>query len=398
MTTPSHSTRWDIVALAIGCGIAASLQVGKVPSALPILRHDLNLGLVGAGWIASIFNATGATIGVLAGVVADRLGRRALLLVGLALLALGSLCGAASPAAAALFGSRILEGLGFVAVVVAAPSLIAEAAAAKDQRLALGTWGIYLSTGMGGMMLLTPPLLGRLGWRGLWLAEALLLVALLPLVAWRTRPAAWSGRPGRPATGWADLGHALRRPGPWLLALSFGLYTIQWFAMMNWLPTFLIERVGLGLGAAAAASGAVVIVNAPGNLCGAWLLQRGLPRWALIATAQLVMAAAAQAVFADAVPAATKIAAALGFSFLGGLLPAACLSGVPAHARSPAEIGAVNGLLIQGSNLGTLLGTPAMAALVTWRGGWQQSAWLLLVAGTLGAGVALGVRAVERWR
>ena len=55
----------------------------------------------------------------------------------------------------------------------------------------------------------------------------------------------------------------------------------------------------------------------------------------------------------------------------------------------------MNGVIVQGSNLGHLAGPPVLAALVSWSGGWDNSGGLLLGAGVVGAGLALLVRRVE---
>ena len=79
--------------MALGAGILAGFQVGKVPPALPVLRQDLGLGLVTAGWLTSIYYAIGAAVAVAVGLLSDRAGPRRLMLLGVAFLGVGSLLG-----------------------------------------------------------------------------------------------------------------------------------------------------------------------------------------------------------------------------------------------------------------------------------------------------------------
>src|SRR6185312_5113119 len=180
-------TRWLVVWALILAGVVAAFQIGKVPVALPVLRAELGLGLVGAGWVVSMFNVLGALVGALVGAAGDQIGHRRAVLAGLMLSGAASAIGAAAPDAAVLLATRFLEGLGFMATVTAAPALIARMARRADQRLAFGFWSGYMPAGSALMMLASPPLLAASGWRGLWLVNAALMLAAALLTAVVTR-------------------------------------------------------------------------------------------------------------------------------------------------------------------------------------------------------------------
>jgi len=385
------ATRWSVVVVAIASGIAAALHVGKVPPALPALREELALGLVAAGWVASIFNLIGATLGLASGLVADRVGARRCLLAGLLLLAGGSWWGAGVDSGAALRATRVVSGVGLLVVAVSAPRLIVASAAARERGLALGAWSVYMPAGLAIAMLSAPAVMPGLGWRGLWQVHAGVVALVLVVVI------AATGAVSARAVAARGIGTAaLRRPGPWLLAAAFACYTIQFFAVMTWLPTFLVESQGESAAAAALLGALVVAANVLGNLAGAWLLHREVARWRLIATAYVVMAACAAGVFSPIAPAALKVPLAAAFGGFGGLLPAAVLGAASAHAPSRDHVATVNGLIVQGSHVGTVLGPPVFAALVAALGGWERS-WVLMVGfGLLGLGVSAAIRAVER--
>jgi len=390
-------TRWGVVALALGAGIVAAMQVGKVPPALPDLRADLALGMVMAGWVASVFNATGAAFGAVAGIVADGAGYRRAIMVSLVLLALASFAGGLAADGPLLLLARAVEGVGFVTISVAAPALILRATAPRDQRLALGLWGTWMPAGMAVMMLAAPLVLGAYGWRGLWLVNSGLILLFLALLAGATRNL--GGLPGAVAArrrDWSDVRQAFTRPGAWLLAGCFSTYSIQWYAIMAWLPTFLVETQGRSVAAAAAMGALVVAVNVPGNLLGGWLLHRRAPRWLILVSVSASMGVLGLGIFSAWTPVSLKYGLALALSFIGGMLPASIFTGVPQHAPSPDQAGAVNGIIVQGSNLGSLSGPPAFAALVAMIGGWQASSWLLALAASLGVMIALAIRSLEK--
>ena len=375
----------------IASGVAASLHVGKVPPALPALREELALGLVAGGWVASIFNLIGATLGIASGLAADRLGARRVLVAGLLFLVAGSVWGAAVDSGTALLATRVLSGLGLVTVAVAAPGIIVAVTPPRDHGLALGAWSIYMPAGMAIAMLSAPFVLPGLGWRGLWLLHAGLTVMVLVVVLAAIRGASGGTSPPRRIN--AD---ALRRPGPWLLAAAFGCYTVQFFAVTTWMPTFLVESHGSTREAAALAGALVVAANILGCLVGAWLLHRDVARWKLLAITFLVMTPCAVGAFSAVLSPGLTVALAAIFSAVGGLLPAAVLAGTAAHAPTRDHVATVNGFVVQGSHVGVVVGPPVFAAFVASLGGWEQG-WMLMAAlGIAGLGVTAGIRAVER--
>lgn len=376
-------TEWRIVIAAIGAGIIGAAHIGKVPAALPLIRNELNLDLVAAGWVVSIYSATGMALGMLIGVFADRVGHRALALAGVVLMGAGSALGSAADGAWFLLLSRFLEGLGFVIAVVTAPSLIAGAVGPAHRRFAFGLWGSFMSTGMGAMLLASPLVLSLWGWRGAWLVMAAVSFAWALHMAFALRGVVPAPRsPGRGAHPWHDLAVTASAPGPWLLAICFGCYTLLWTALMVWLPTFLVEQRGAALGSAALLTVVVVLVNLPGNVIGGWLNQRGIPRWRLIALVGALFMVVGPLIFLDLLPDAARFALALAFSFFGGFLPSSVLGAAPVFSPSPAQIGTTNGLLVQGSHLGQFSGPPLVAAAVAFFGGWQAGAWIFAGFGT----------------
>ncbi|UUX48722.1 MFS transporter [Nisaea acidiphila] len=399
MTAPDERTRWDIVTLAVGAGVIAALQVGKVPPALPELRTDLGLTLVGGGWLASLLHLFAALFAIGMSMATDRVGPARLLVVSMLVMAAGSALGALSGSTALLFAGRALESLGFLGASISAPTLIVAAAVPRDRSLALGIWSAYFPVGAAIAMVAAPIFLNGPGWRGLWLADAAICLAVAVLLAILVRPAHWPDVPGpRRGRGLRDVAETLRLPGPYLFALSFFLYACAIFALMTWMPTFLLERLGYSLESAALIGALVVLVNVVGNLGAAWLMHRNVPRWSIIAISFLGVLGTAWFVFAGTAPDALRVPAAVAMSCICGVLPAACLSGAPAHARSSAEVATCSGVVVHGSNLGNLLAAPIFATVVTYFGGWSNGHLPMIGLGIAGLAVTVLVRAVDRER
>ena len=160
------------------------MQIGKAPPALPFIRDEMGIGLVGAGWIASAILMVGAGVGATLGFIADRRGHRFMLVVGLLALLLGLLGGGFSPSFWILLVSRIVESVGYILVVVAGTPLVMSASSARNMRISLTIASTYFSFGTFVMMIAAPFTITALGWRGLWhVNAAIVLMVLIALLA-----------------------------------------------------------------------------------------------------------------------------------------------------------------------------------------------------------------------
>ncbi len=395
---PAAETRWTVVLLAVSAGIVVAFQIGKLPSAIPALQSALSLSLVEAGWVLSLVYAVAAAIGAVTGVCADRWGVRRMALVGLMATGAGTLTGGLSDGLTMLLASRLLEGLGAVTVLVASPALILRATTRRHLGLAMGFWGTFMPTGIAIMILLTPPLLSLGGWRGLWIANAALVWLFATGFWWGTRktPDGASMARGIPSP-WAELAAVLRRAGPWLLALLFSIYAAAFLPITAFLPKYLIETYRYDPGSAAIFVAIIIWANAAGNLTGGWLGHRGAPRWLLIAIALLTMGVTGWLTYADGFGVVARLFFALTFSYVGGLLPASVFGSVTRHAPDRSRIAGMNGLILQGTNIGQLASPPLFALLVA-MGGWAQGPWLTVVLCAAGILFAVLLRRVEHRR
>ncbi len=396
---------WAIAA-ALGGGLAVALNIGKVSVALPTLRAEVGLSLVQAGWVSSMLTSVAVVAASLVGMWVGRWGAWRMVMAGLLL------CSAASVAAgllaaswSALLVSRFLEGLGFMLVAVACPALVTEVSSPQHRRFALALWSSYMPLGAGLAMAASPLLLPALGWRGLWLVtSAGLLVSAASLWAQRhhfaqhpsQRRVQQPGKAGAdPVAFFAPVREALAQPLPWILALAFGMWAIQHFALIIWMPTYLREVRDVGAAPAAWLTAVMLIACVPGNLLGGSLVQRGVPRGWLIVAGEAAAGLGALVYTAEALPDAWRYAAAVGVSFAGGLIPAAVMASSTSLARTPQQIGTLQGLYLQGAQLGQFVGTPAIAAVVSAQGQWSASLAVTGGASVLGVGLGLLAQRIE---
>ncbi len=389
-------TRWGIILLAISAGIVIAFQIGKVPASIPTLQRELRLSLVDAGWTISLLYSFAAVTGLATGALADRLGARRVAVFGLLTAGVGSVIGGFADGLAGLLASRVVEGVGAVAVLVTAPGLILRAVQPKDMRLAMGLWGTFMPTGIAIMLLLTPVLLATIGWRGMWFANAGIVVAFSAWLWAGTRATPDPPLPSGPRPGlWRDATAVLRRPGPALLAGIFGLYALTYLCVTAFLPKFLIQAHGWDAAAAAIATALIIAANAAGNLIGAWLSHRGVARWLLIAIGIGTMGVTAWFIYQPWLSDSARIAVAFTFSLVGGLLPASVFASVQMYAPQPDKVAGVNGLILQGTNIGQLMGPPLFAMIVA-ASTWGDGSWLMVGVAALAIVLAVTLGRVER--
>ena len=396
---PVAHTRWGVVAVTIFASVFVGYAVGKVPPTIGLISAEFALDRVTAGWLASIFFAFGAGFGVLTGMTGARVGARTLLLTGTLVLVLSGVAGALATSAAVLLAVRVFEGISFAAIVSSAPKITFDAARPGDRNLALGIWSGYMPGGMALAMVVAPFLAESLGWRSLWwLCAGAAAVAAL-LVAVGTTRRRWPEQPSRDAGAgfdWAGAKATVPVGALWLYSGAFLLFTVQWFAVAAWLPTFLTETQGRGPIGAALFSALVVGVNVTGNFAGGWLMQKRVPRFVLVGAANAIMAVTGMLILAGFVPDEAKIPLAIIFSAGSGVLPAAAYGGAAAHAPKPQLVAMANGFMVQGAAIGMLLGPPLMAVVVGGFGSWEAAWWCMLICPAAGLVISARLFAIER--
>ncbi len=378
--------------MVFAAGLGAGAYVCKVPPALPLLRADLGLTLVQSGFIATTFYVMGGLVGVFVGALVDRYGQKRLALLGLALMSAGGVAGVFCRNFPELLATRFLEGIGFMLFTVAGAPLLTAITTEQDRPMAFSLWSAYMPTG-GALALIAAPLaLATFGWRSLWLGVAA-YTALMAVLLARAVPAP---RFGGGIGSLRLVAESVTRPGSLALCIVFICYVGQWSSLMIWLPTFLVDERGATPATASLLTAVFVAINIPGNLAGGWALKRGAARWRVIGVASTVMALTATSALASGLPDALRLASVLLFSLVGGMIPAAVLSGGPVHARSPQHFGTAQGMIMQGAQIGQFFGPMLVAMAAQGLGGWSASLGIMLALSATAAAAGVVVGRYER--
>jgi EmrB/QacA subfamily drug resistance transporter len=168
---PELSRQRRLLILAICCLslVIVSLDNTIVNVALPSIQRDLHASLSGLQWTVDAYTLVMASFLMLAGSMADRLGRRGVFQTGLAAFTLGSLLCSLAPGLGWLVAFRMLQAIGGSMLNPVAMSIIVNTFTDRAERArAIGIWG-----GTFGMSLALGPVIGgaliaSVGWRGIF--------------------------------------------------------------------------------------------------------------------------------------------------------------------------------------------------------------------------------------
>lgn len=391
------------VLVVIAAGVAAALHVGKLSPALPALGEALGVTLVQAGFLLSLVQLAGMTLGLAVGLTADGMGLRRSMLGGLFLLSVASLLGGWARDVQTLLVLRAVEGLGFLLVSMPAPSLIRHLVRPERMSAMLGLWGAYMPLGTASALLCGPLLITLYGWECWWWVLAALTLAIAVwvwLVVPPDAPRATEAQRGLPRQGWAQrLRLTLGAPGPWLVALSFAVYSGQWLSVIGFLPT-IYAQAGVAGGISAVLTALVAAVNMVGNIASGRLLGRGVRPQVLLYVGFGVMGLGTLLAFVTyplspdglGLPPVLRFVAVLLFSMVGGMIPGTLFSLAVRLAPGEGTVSTTVGWMQQWSSLGQFAGPPLVAWVASSVGGWHLT-WTvtgafaligLVLAGQLG--------------
>ncbi|MFK4121934.1 MFS transporter [Streptomyces longwoodensis] len=241
-TYPSLRAAWIPLAALCLAFFVEMVDNTLLSIALPTIGRDLGSGTTALQWVTGAYSLTFGGLLLTAGSLADRLGRRRVLLVGLAAFGLLSLCVVAVDSAGQLIALR--AGLGIAAAAMAPITNSLVFRLFDDQALRMRAMTLMIVVGMSGFVL--GPLLGgtalaHVRWE--WLLVVNAPIALIAAIGVRLGVAA--DRPEDLTKDRLDL------PGAVLSVLTIGLacYSLTSGVEHGWLSSATITSI---LGAVAA--------------------------------------------------------------------------------------------------------------------------------------------------
>lgn len=322
---------------------------------IPVLMASLGFGPAGAGLLTTATFVTLALAMVPAGVASDRLGPKRVGALGLGLTFAANLALGLARDLADLLVLKAVAGAGAGIAFVAGVRYATVAFAGPDRYRSQGLYGGAVQFGGGTSIYLLPLLERQLGWRGAFVASALLVG--LSLAAWlRLAP---DRRAGRPASRFGDaLASAAVRRLAVVHAATFGISMI----LGTWIPTFLVHDLGRSLVAAGVLGSTVLVAGVVARPLGGQVIDRR--RLGPDAVMRLAMALSAGAVLVLALPGRPLALAVPAIVVLGAALslPYAAVM-TAASVALPASPGAAVAMVGGTGVLAAAAGAPAVGLL-----------------------------------
>jgi EmrB/QacA subfamily drug resistance transporter len=205
--------------------------------AVPAIGRSLGAGVATLQWTLTGYLVTVAALLLLSGALADRFGRRHVLVAGLFVMLVASVLCAVAPSAGALVAARLAQGLGGALVVPSSLALLNGTLRASDRARGIGIWA-----GLGTLGATAGPFAGgwlvdHASWRWVFVLNVPLIVGCL--LALRRVPES-GARPGAPA---------LDAVGALLAVLGLGgvIYALTDGPVHGWLSARVIVTGALGV-------------------------------------------------------------------------------------------------------------------------------------------------------
>ncbi|WP_416883302.1 MFS transporter [Marivita sp.] len=305
------------------------------------------------GLSVSLISLVGLILGLVAGIVVSRIGARRALVAALALGAVMSFWQATLPSLPVLMLSRVLEGASHLLIVVAAPTLIAEAVPDRYRPAALTLWSTFFGVAFALTAVIAPWVIAQgglsllIGAHGVWMTVAcgaILLVLPHPVIT--PAPATRISVLRRHMTAYAT-------PGIATPALAWLCYTLTFVSVLTALPLLTGGTAPTWLAAIAPLVSIAVALTV-----GVAILSRR-PAQPVVTLGFALCAGVAVAILFVGFTTATVL---LLFASMA-LVQSAGFAVVPQINADAPSRALANGALAQMGNLGNLSGTPLLIAL-----------------------------------
>jgi fucose permease len=335
------------------------MTTDAVGSIIPTLLTEFELSLRAASafhYAPMIAIAAGA-LGL--GFLADRVGRKLTIVIGLALYGLSSLLFAFGSGFGLFVVLLAAGGLGISVFKIGALALIGDVArSTREHTTFMNTVEGFFAVGaIAGPAIVATLLAAGLSWKYLYVIAALICVILLAAAALARYPSTALAEQG--GASFADTLRKMRDAHALGFSALIMLYVAVEVAVYVWMPTYLQGYTGAASWLAAYALTVFFVLRAAGRFLGAWFLRKLSWSTVLVTFAAAILACFAGSLYGG--PDQAVYLLPLSGLFMSVLYPTLNSKGISCFPRS--EHGAVAGVILFFTALAAAVGPLAMGAV-----------------------------------
>jgi len=367
-----------------------------VPSAVkPLFQKELGFSDAQTAYPLTAFVIVYMLTSPVFGSLADRMSRKVLIALGVALWSVATAGGALATGIVSFILARALVGVGEAAYATIAPSLISDYYPPDRRNRILTIFYVAIPVGAALGFTLGGLIGNAYGWRAALLIVGLpgLIAAGLALLIREPVRGAYDPIPAASIPSWPEALTLLRKTAPYVFAVA-GYVAVTWAGggMADWFATFLVRQRGMELSAAAGLTGAATVVGGlagtvTGGLLADWLKKKTKsPYFALSCLsmipaagfALLALTAGSRLVIGGAI-----LLAQFFMWFYNGPINAIIVNSVPAAMRARAVSMSILSIHLLGDAI-----SPTIIGVISDRTGNLMNGMLLIpVMMLLGAGI-----------
>ncbi len=186
MQTPITQSRRISTLVIVSLGLFMTVLDNLVVNvALPSIHRDLGASIQTLEWTVNAYVLAYAVLLLTGAALGDRLGRKRMFMVGIAVFTVGSAAAALSPSIGFLIAARAFQGVGAAIVTPLTLTLLAEAFPPEQRGLALGVWSAISGIGVAAGPLVGGALTQAASWHLIFWVNVPIGLALVPLAGAR---------------------------------------------------------------------------------------------------------------------------------------------------------------------------------------------------------------------
>ena len=354
---------WFLILLVFVIGLNAAAQVIKISLTLHPLSIEFNRSLPEISILVSLVGLISILFGLVTGNIVAAFGARRVMLIALLIGALTSLLEALLPQFLLMSILRLIEGFSHLALVVAAPAMLARVANDRDRPIAMALWATFFGMAFAIGTVIVPKLLAWGGLQLLFASHGFFLLILTVLLAWR---APYSKKMSLNLKFLSTHLTTYSTPELCTPGLGFVFYTFIYVAFLTFLPDVVSHQSWQFW---------LPLLSLTATLLAGWLA-----RFLNVLTISLI---GFSMIVAGGFAVLANFELAIWIMFIGlGLVPAAQFAMIPVLNVSEADRAIAAGAIAQMGNIGTASGTPVFAILMVWGGPNFLLLSILIAAGT----------------